>query len=283
MDVYVDLLFLINFCMDFVCLYVSSRAMSIEAKAVRLCVAASVGGIYSIVALFTPAGWLNTLASILLCPVICLIAFTRSGDSRLRLIKISTVYIVVNALLGGLVSVSFTFLEGLFSHLREEAPDASATLPRGVYFSLAAGCLLSLFVVKGMKKIKIDKADRVRIVAFENEIVLGIVSDSGNRLRDPIRCKPCVVISRKALSRLSGEEKALLIAEGMITEEVGERVCVIPTATVNASSLMFGFYPRRAELIDSSGRYIKSIDIAVGVSCEDSLDENVAILPSELI
>ena len=52
MIVYGDLLFLINFSMDFLCFYISCLLLHKKLPTLRACFSSCIGGIYSVVALF---------------------------------------------------------------------------------------------------------------------------------------------------------------------------------------------------------------------------------------
>ena len=52
MTVYADVLFLVNFSLDYVSLYLTSRLMSLPTRTWRLCVGAAVGAVYAVCALF---------------------------------------------------------------------------------------------------------------------------------------------------------------------------------------------------------------------------------------
>ena len=71
MDVYADLLFLVNFSMDFLCLYLSIKLLHLPRVRWRMLSAAALGGVYSVVALLLSVeSWLSLaliLASALAC------------------------------------------------------------------------------------------------------------------------------------------------------------------------------------------------------------------------
>ena len=64
-EVYADLLFLINFSMDFLCLYFTARFLRRRMRLALITSAAIIGGIYSVASLFLPFAKLE----ILLCDV----------------------------------------------------------------------------------------------------------------------------------------------------------------------------------------------------------------------
>ena len=77
-EVYADLLFLINFSMDYLCLYICAHVLHRKIALLKMLIASSLGGIYSIVSLFYNT---NTLVSIIIdlcvCLIMCSVAFAR--------------------------------------------------------------------------------------------------------------------------------------------------------------------------------------------------------------
>lgn len=281
-DVYVDLLFLIDFFMDLVCLSVTARAARCRADLWRMVVAAAVGGAWSVAALFLPGGVIGAVLTAAAGATICFIAFYRWGDIVFRMAKLSLIYFGVNAVLGGCVSASFYLLERIFSGVDEEW-SVGIQLQRWVYLSLAVGCFLTYAVVCGVKRAHVDRASTIQIEAFDTEMRLSIFADSGNLLREPIGKRACVVISSETLGSFIGSERAEEIALGSFRGEIGERICVIPSGSVNASGVIFGFFPRATRILDGSGKVISSVEVAVAVSREASVPFLRAIVPTEVL
>jgi stage II sporulation protein GA (sporulation sigma-E factor processing peptidase) len=74
--VYADLLFLVNFSMDFLCLFVSARLLRREVRMWRLLLSASAGGVYSVVLLFIPlVGFYAVLLDLGFCALMCVLAY----------------------------------------------------------------------------------------------------------------------------------------------------------------------------------------------------------------
>lgn len=284
LDVYADLLFLINFFMDYACLRISARAGGCSYVTWRLCLASALGGVYSIAALFLHEGVLSFLLSLAACVLISAAAFQRKGDRPSRLVRISLLYLGVSTLSGGFVSASFRVLNRFFSMVGDASrPEAGEVLSPEIYLSLAIGSLCAYLAVTAIKKANVDKAETIKIYAFGGELALPILSDSGNRLRDPVQNKPCTVISDKDLIPLAGEERTRMLVCGRLDADIGERVCVIPAGTVNASSVLFGFLPRRTVLLDASGKQVKEVDTVIAVSGEKSFSGGRAVVPGELM
>ena len=55
-NVYVDLLFLIDFSMDFMCFYITSKILHRKISPIRTVLACILGGVYSVTVLFITTG-----------------------------------------------------------------------------------------------------------------------------------------------------------------------------------------------------------------------------------
>ena len=113
-EVYADLLFLINFFMDFACLKISAKVCACSSKTLRTAFASVLGGVYSIFALFIENRIAYYALSVLMCIIITSTAFARRGDRISRILKISLVYFFVSLLTGGGVSAAFYFFNSFF-------------------------------------------------------------------------------------------------------------------------------------------------------------------------
>lgn len=284
MDVYADLLFLINFFMDLACLTIAAKIGSFSGKRYRICLAAAVGGVYSICALFLPDGIASVFLSLAFCAVISFTAFFRKGDRMIRMLRISLVYLGVNTAVGGGVSVAFYFIHRFLDVVDDGwKAQPSASLSPGIYLALALGAFLSYAALTVIKRSRIDRAERIRISAFGKSAELLLLIDSGNKLRDPLRGKACTVISQNDIALMIGEEKAHMLSRGMIGSWDGIKICAVPVITVNGSSVVFGFVPDSAELLDGSGKTVKSVDTVILISTEVGFEGGKAVFPAELI
>ena len=135
--IYADVLFLINFCLDFICLYITSRLCSCPASIWRTLGAAAIGGIYSAAALMMSAICTPLLVLIHFAAafVICFTAFFRRSIKKTL---ISTVVFAVScAVTGGILTAVFT-LAGKYSYFNG-----------GFYADISAGALLAVAAAAG--------------------------------------------------------------------------------------------------------------------------------------
>ena len=107
-EIYGDVLFLINFSMDFLSLFITGKIMHLKLKAWRVLVAASIGGVYGVAALFFPFDGIPLVfANIACAAVMCFAAFRSRG-------KISSVFLCcllfygVGMLLGGAMTALYS-------------------------------------------------------------------------------------------------------------------------------------------------------------------------------
>ena len=74
--VYADLLFLVNFSMDFLCFFVTARLLHRRFKVARSILAAAMGGVYSVAILFVSMNAiLGLIADLGFCMLMCLSAY----------------------------------------------------------------------------------------------------------------------------------------------------------------------------------------------------------------
>ena len=194
--VYADILFFINFCIDFICLYLSAKLCACPAGIARTALASALGGLYAIAALAldalpVPAKLpLHLLAAF----VICFAAFFR-GDWKKLLISCG-LFVVSNALMGGLLTAVYT-LSGKYAHYNG-----------GFYAEIGAGSLIAValasalcawvFAFLSKRRLKSLYAD-VEIVYDGKRYALRLLADSGNLLREPVSGLPVILLKPGAL------------------------------------------------------------------------------------
>ncbi len=285
MDVYADLLFLVNFCMDYVSLLICARASGVTLRRFRAVIGATFGGVYSVAALFFSSGFFGTVLAVLSWLVISLIAFYRRGDRLSRIGKLALMFLGAEAILGGVVSAVFTLL-GRITPFGEDVSGEEATggASRWIFVALGFGALAAYFLVCKIKRAELDRAVSLKISVKGREAVIPVFLDSGNLLKEPMSGRPCTVVSCADIEDLVGKSEAEGLKNGSIFlfgEQV-MRAFAIPARTVEGRTLLYGFLPDEAALLDGSGRVIKSIDTVVAVRRDDG-GEGKAILPTRLL
>ena len=221
--VYADILFFINFCIDFICLYLSAKLCACPAGIARTALGSALGGLYAVAALALDA--LPAAAKLplhlLAAFVICFAAFFR-GDWKKTLLCCG-LFIAANALMGGLLTAVYT-LSGKYAHYNG-----------GFYAEIGAGSLVAIALASALcawvfgflskRRLKSLYAD-VEIVFGGNRYTLRLLADSGNLLREPISGLPVILLRPGVLP--GGEPLTL--------ERPGQRV--IPFSSAGVSRLL---------------------------------------------
>ena len=283
--VYIDLYFMINFAMDFLCFYLLSHLLSTGGRLWRVLLASAFGALYACFALVIGLGgvW-SILADIASCICMCAIAYYRRGEARALAVN-ALVYSALSILLGGAMTALFYFFNriGLDRLLgsEEDADGLSVWL-----FALIAviGGIGASFGGRLLGKRATRRACQIIIGLYGNTVTLDGICDSGNLLREPISALPCIIIEEKALSFLIGERNARFVAEGRAGElplELSRRIRAVPTKTVNTESISYAIRPDSVRLC--FGKEKRSAEAYIVLSRERIRAEGAsALVPTEL-
>lgn len=243
-DVYADILFLINAGMDGLCLLLTSKLLHIPQKTWRLLLASGLGGVYAVFALLMSVGEFGALLiDILVCFLMCVISFgSRRGLKRLPLW--SGVYVAISMLMGGMMTGIYHLLQrsGISAWLSDGGDDSLSS----VAFVLLAGVggVLTHTFSKFFKKKQAIQTGTLILRQGENRLTLTAMVDSGNLLRDPMGGSvviPVRVTSVKSLfSPVFGTwlSRQNMQDEGLWEMPEAHRIRLIPTHTAMGEGMM---------------------------------------------
>ncbi len=284
--VYLDLLFLINFSMDFLCIYIAAKIMSARLLVARSVGAAILGGIYSCVSLFIPSGYFFTLlCDLCVCFLICAISFGR----KIGLFFSSVVYFAVSMALGGFMTALFNLLNRLGFSSLEGADDTDGI---SVWLFLLLAVVSAVFTLWGgnffKRSSKIKRAE-LRICEGSREKRLSALVDSGNLLREPISGRACVVINSASVQDFFDLELIRLSKNGgmesfeSLPSSLKKRIRLIPTLTATGEKMLVGIRADRLFIDFEKGeREIDAMlvfsDFSTGQTAEAE-----ALVPLELL
>ena len=195
MVVYGDLLFLINFSMDFLCFYISCRLLHQKLPVGRAVLSSILGGIYSVVSLFIVADrYLAFLIDVLVLIFMCLLVYLKKGVRARGIIKGIFLYFFVSALLGGLMTALFS----LFNRIELVTNDMGMNEGIDVWIFALLVLVGSFCALKGGKIFRSSSSKKIVSLIIESEI--GVVKlralvDSGNLASEPMSGKSVVFVS----------------------------------------------------------------------------------------
>lgn len=285
--VYADLLFMINFSMDFLCLYLVAKLLAKPFSLLRGALSSTLGGIYAVAALFLslPA-LLSVTLDVLVCFLMCLIAFARRKERLPSLFLLTAAYFFSSMLLGGIMSVIFNFLN------RHSPPPESlaGTEEMPLWLFAAVAVVASLFTRIGgsflRRRSQIKSAD-VEVRIGKRKAVLRAMCDSGNLLRDSISGRPVIISDRREAVNLLPLDCPPISDWGIASAanfptDIASRIRMIPASTAGGEGLILALRPD--SVVIRVGKHTHSSDALIGfadIRC--ALSDCNALIPSELI
>jgi len=270
-EIYADVLFIINFSMDFLSLYIVGRLMHLRMEAKRVILGASLGALYGVAELLLrlPAAAETAVTVGVLC-LSCLIAF---GFGRLRTFVASAALTFgVGMLIGGMMTSAFLKLGNSVSYMEIGGTIATVWGELPVWqFALLA--LLSALATHGLGKLfRRKRAIRTCIVRmrFEGrEEELTALVDSGNLLEEPVTGTPVIFLKGRAAGILPTRLLCAMKngASALSAPEAGE-LRMIPGSTVSGSGILLAAVPEAVSLLSDGvwedRRALVAVDFSSG-------------------
>lgn len=279
--VYVDLYFLINFSMDFLCFFLLSKLLSVKLSFGRTIAASLLGGLYANLALFLP---LSSLPALLLdmaaCTLMCAVALLRRHEGK-RLPLYALVYIAVSMVLGGAMTALFHLFNRLELPLGEVAQD---DLSVWLLALLAiVGGLITHLCGRFFSKRGTRRHATLSLRYGSCTCTLGALCDTGNLLREPMSGKLCIVVERERLRGLLPDD--LLTASAAVSSDPARyaryagRIRLLPAASATGERMLLGLRLDNVTLDSGGGPHAVDAFI-VPTSLGGTAD---ALIPPELM
>lgn len=269
--IYADVLFLINFSMDFIALSAAASLGAIPKKALRLCLAAGLGAIYGVSATVSglPAA-LQTALAFLVCLSMCFAAFGGCGGI-LRFLRQCLIFFGCSALLGGIMTA-------VLSH-------SSTMQGKNLPVLIVSSAVVVYFIISAVRERKSAAFARVSVTVNEATASFEALCDSGNLLREPFSKKPVILASRHALTKLFDKETldSIITCSPSVLLRGDLKPRLIPQKTANSSSLICAVCPKKTVI--SAGKRTLQKDCYIGIiDCpENHFGGYAATLPTILL
>ena len=285
-DVYADVLFLINFSMDTIGLFVTARLCAVRVKVIRIVVAAIFGSLYAVVSLFLDlAAFIELAVVILVCVIMVCIAYPQR--SLREVLKQSTVMFVSSSLLGGVMSAFYSVTDDLLGEVEWSSRSIDPLLFCVIAcISMAAGLFLTRLHGSGNMPPRV----KVKIKLFDNEISVDGIVDTGNLLTDPLSGKRVILIGSKYLGGIISDElmkgavECDLSIAYRLSERERSRFRLIPARGIDRGTYLFGVIVDDLNLSYSKGRRFVCIKRDALLAIAPQLNEDtVCVVPSAIL
>ncbi len=281
--VYVDLLFLVNFCMDFQCFFLTARLLHRPFPLGTALLSSALGALYACAALFLPVGGVAAfLCDLFVGLLMCWLVFAAQEEKKRRFLIPFGLYFGVSAAVGGVMSA----LSGLLSDLRYEPSQTGSSSLSFALFALLGGLATFLWGRLCQRRAK-GKCVKLHLEYEGRALDVDAFVDTANHLCDPLGGRPVVVIDRVVAGALLPQALLNAAAKGMaglslLPPALARRVRMIPAATVTGRGVLLAIAPDKA-LLDA-GRGAHAVELLLSPApLGGAAEGHKALLPPALL
>lgn len=249
--IYGDVLFLINFSMDFLSLFITAKFLHYRVRLIPLLFAAAIGALYGVAELFLGLGRLfSVIISAAVAILMCYISF-----GGIHLLRTAAVFYGTGFLLGGCMTAIYSLLGGLIGGGIWMIDDRSEI---GMSYGLPLGAVLPIAVISVLFSLISNrliggrtksKRGTVTAVYEDKSVTLSALVDSGNLLTEPISGDPVIITGADDLNPILPETLIPLFesldptALASVPSEHAMRIRLISARSASGSDLFIGFRP----------------------------------------
>ncbi|MBR6917693.1 MAG: sigma-E processing peptidase SpoIIGA [Clostridia bacterium] len=273
---YADLLFLINFGMDLISIWLTLMIVHRKTSGVRLAAASALGGAYGVASVLIGAeGVLSFLFGFAVSFLMILIS-CKTLPGMWKLLEYTVILWGVGALCGGIITALCSLGNGdIYGFRTHNAP----------FFIFALGVLAAGTVVKLISRFRNVKSCSLSLTAFGERYTASALVDSGNIVKEPMSGLPVIFLSSKVFSKTTCKDIKLL-SEGyahaqLLSEDAKRRIRFIGIRGVSSEKLMTAFMPDEVSLIIKNRA--DSVRAYVVIDPELRVDGYDGIVPAALI
>ena len=274
--VYGDVLFLINFSMDFLVLFCTSRILHIKQKPYRLVISSVLGGAYAVAALFITNNVVSVLCNLASALVMCFIAYPKVRG--IGFFKCTALFYGLSLLTGGGITASYLLLSklGRGVSINSDFAPVLSDIPLGTFCILGAFSVAASFITgKIFGKHKEREEVSVTVVGKNGAATVCCMSDSGALLREPLSGSPVIILRLQCVKGCVEPALYDALSSSDMTD-CAEGLRVIPSKSIGGGKLLPGFLPEHV--------YIKGADKRAVIAVTDGdFGGFDGIVPSDLL
>jgi sigma-E processing peptidase SpoIIGA len=272
---YADVLFLVNFTMDFLTLFTVGSLLRRRVKTLRLVLSSALGGAYGVASCFMGGPLIfRLLINLAVSVIMCHIAFEK------RIMPVLAAFYGGGCLLGGMLTALYSLITTSSidpSAFGRDGVSPSGDLPLG--WTAVVASVMTVAVIAGGRKLKKrrDAFDvTVTVSRPHASVTLSGICDSGNLLREPLTDRAVIIVERNAFLSTLKSDETKYFTEPIMTEDTPLRsLRIIPCDSVGGHRILLGYIP---ESLSIDGRQVDCV-LAMG---ECGFDGRQALVPSVL-
>ncbi len=288
--IYPDVLFLINFSMDFIALYLGGVFVNAPKDKRLLALSSLVGGVFSVlVIILNTRGVLGIALNIVLPILLCYIAYGKEVRGE-RFFRLIASFFVVSIALGGAITAFYNFL---YDYFRYSEYEGTGEGNRMLVFMAVSTLCASLIYSFSRIFTSSSKETKCKISIHSNgkEKEFSAFVDSGNLLKDPFTGAPVIIMNFSAIKDLIPYDTYHAVRswceEGTVRDGLTfAPLRFIPSKSLGGEKILIAYKPEKIEIIESkkSGSIRYVVDAIIAFNNEnDKFDGLDAIVPVSLV
>ncbi len=302
LEIYPDIVFILNFCFDFILIYLLKRVNRKNSKLLRMLAASGIGGAIAVIVSIFP--WMNVILKLFLLYAAGAVLMIIVAFGRMKWSDLLKQFIVLNLItyfVGGLMN-SIYYHTNLRLYLLNLGNGIRFSNIKMIYVGVAMiGIMVISFVILRLLRWYQKHAPEtyeVDLVLDGRSISTRGLMDTGNCLHDPIYKRPVMVIENSLLEGLVTPEFAKELEEAKhylegneldtsrwnIGEESLLRLRFIPYRSVDKSGMLLGI--KLDKVLIHTGKETVCNERVTAAFCDNRLstrDEYHVILHKELL
>ena len=269
--VYLDVLFIINFCMDFIALYISGYFLHIKRIKGLIAFSSLIGGIYSVVSIILDGNDIfNFLIGIAVSFLLCYITYSKEVRKR-RYFRLCAVFYFVSILLGGAITAFYNLLNSFFSSFIFESQEKNDNkIMLFIVMSLFCTAIVMFFSHVFTREISTLSCKLTISINGRVKSVHALI-DSGNFLTEPISGKKVVIVNYEAVSSILSPSVTNIITNQFngfqnLNTSDAKKIRIIPVRAITGEKLLTGYLPDFLKIeIENKGKVETSLlDAVIG-------------------
>ncbi len=257
--IYADILFLLNFIADFICLCFSLYICRLDRKLIRISLSAFIGGIYSVLSLYLSDLQSFALLVIHISVLIIICAVSAPVSDAKSVLKLSCIFFFFSSLCGGIATSVFSHFGKYTEYFGSIYADIS---PLSLILIFLAVFSFSIpFFVKTRNRLS-EKTVCVTITHQNKKKSFDALIDSGNLLSDPISGDCIILLKEYELLNFFDEKNLSALKKlDVLSENFPYGIRLVPTD----KGLISIFRPEKIEVKIFSKKTKKLVSALIGI------------------
>lgn len=260
---YADVLFLINFSMDFISVYLSSKLLSEAQNTLRFTLASVIGAACAtLMTAQSPPVMAQIPLTLILSAVMSAVAYGKNNSISSCLVRTAALW-GSGALIGGLVTAVCSLGENSNMTASLHPPVQS-----GKYiFILVLSVLFCVFLIRAIKPKFAESKVKLRIVLLGRSTEITALVDSGNLASDPIGKNPVIFVSHEVVEEIMGKENTDSILQGKyegVSEDLKKRIRLVPISSEGGRKIVSCIRPDSVEICKGTKHH--KVEALVGIT-----------------